>query len=134
MSAEDVYVRHECGNGTRVILFRPAHDARARTEVWLPSGVSIAGEPHDTDGYRRQALRLGYGPDVDRMCLHHDPLHALIADFFGAPHSFCMAYAAGDLPKHEAWKGHLEESAVLACQEYMVKCGLVFPIAEAREW
>ncbi len=128
----DAYVQHECRNGSLVRLYRSQFGARARTEIYMPppSGVRIDGEPHDTDSYRAEAERLGYGADVDTMCLHHDPLHALISDFFGAPYSFSMAYAAGELPKDEVWKGKIEERAVLACQEYMVKCGLKFPIEE----
>ena len=126
----DIYREHVLSNGTKIALFRPNDYSWARSEVTLPSGKIIFGVAQDVHSYREQAARLGYSDDVHLMTAHHDPLHAILADLFGAPASFSMAYAAGELTKDEVWKGHLEEQAVLACQEYMRRCGLKMPFLD----
>lgn len=102
-------------NGTVVRLYDQG------TEIILPSGDIVHGEPHDTMEYRQHAVELGYGTGEDaalNMALDHDPLHAMLADWLGLRTSHSLSNLV-----HKTPLGLLEEAAVLAVQKYMRSAG-----------
>jgi len=74
----------------------------------------------DTEDYRKTASELGYGENLDLMCLHHEVAHTVLAEANGKPYSPTLWAVAnnqeGDVATLD--EQYEEESIVLAFQKW----------------
>lgn len=91
-------------------------------ETTLYDGGVVYAIPHDTEGYREKAERLGYGDDIGRMCRDHELVHVLLAEALGLRESPVMRKLASGQPD-SAVLGY-EEDAVLAIQRFATAAGV----------
>lgn len=104
-------IQHRNGTVQRI------HDGWLETDIpGLPTLFAVS-----TPDQASIAARLGYGDDLATMNREHDQLHALVADWLGLPASFSLTMAAGGTV--DPGLADLEERAVMALQEFMVKAG-----------
>jgi hypothetical protein len=86
------------------------------TRITLPDGSVINGSPEDTDHYRDNALRAGYGADVMQFCIDHELSHVALAQWL---HSISPTLEfVGNGGDYDFALRELEEDVVLALQRY----------------
>ena len=90
--------------------------ADSYVETVFPDGRVVPARPEDSDSYRETARECGYGENTFRMCLHHELLHAILAEAQGLPYSPTIRAVA------EGRDGSLEEeSRVMQFQRRLVE-------------
>jgi hypothetical protein len=90
-------------------------------ETVFYDGTRVAAAPQDTDSYRAQAERLGYGDDTWAMCRDHETGHTWLSERLGEPYSRTLwAVAHGDKQAIHDSPGEMyaEEELVLAWQRW----------------
>jgi hypothetical protein len=88
------------------------------TETVFPDGTRVPAYPTGCPDQLDMAEKLGYGPDLARMCREHEILHTWLCELFGLPYSptlWAVAHgqAEGCAPVRAQQE---EESLVLAFQ------------------
>ena len=107
---------HEFKNCTFVVDFDHSY-----AETRFPDGSKVPAVPHDTDEYRENARKYGYGSDTAALSREHEFLHTWLAEEQGKPYSPTLwavahEFAEGTAALHEQYA---EEDIVLKFQRYI---------------
>lgn len=92
--------------------------------VTVINGRAVAAAAEPTPAYALLARQIGYGSDVDRMCVDHELVHNLLAHAIGLAASPTLARVAVDRDAPATDLTRLEEIAVLAVQAYALEAGV----------
>ncbi len=108
---------------TRTLRFRNCwvNITPGYTETCYHDGTRVPATPEDSDGYRENATRFGYGDDLAGLSREHEVLHTFLAEarIGGAsPTLWAVAHGQeGDVAP--VWAQEEEETVVLAFQTYL---------------
>lgn len=98
--------------------------AATGTVIDFADGVSVPSQPEDSDAYRAAAQHHGYGTDTWQLCVDHEIMHLALADWLGLPDSpTLLAVRRGRLGDDLVLRA-LEETAVLAVQQFARAAGV----------
>lgn len=91
------------------------------TETCYHDGTRVPATPEDSDGYRENAARFGYGDDLAGLSREHEVLHTFLAEKRtggASPTLWAVAHGqAGEVAP--VWEQEEEEAVVLAFQTYL---------------
>lgn len=91
------------------------------TETCYHDGTRVPAAPEDSEGYRANAARFGYGDDLAGLSREHEVLHTFLAEARtggASPTLWAVAHGqAGDVAP--VWEQEEEEAVVLAFQTYL---------------